>query len=156
MPDAIFDQTFLDPTVVAARLEARVTGLRRVGTARDMANASIETIQAPMAWVVIMAETAGEVRYQTSGMIEQLITARFGVVIAVRDIADRTGAAAREDLQPIRKAVLQALGSWMPDGANHNCRFARGALTSGIGRDGMMFWQDEFTVGFDRRISTEA
>ena len=156
MPESIFEQTFLDPADVAARLAARAPLLRKIGTARDLGNATVETIQPSTAWVVIMSEAAGDVRYEVCDVIEQLVTVRFGVILAVRDIADRTGIAAREDLKPIRIEVLKALGSWMPEGANHNCRFSRGALTSGIGRDGMMFWQDEFTTGFDRRITLEA
>lgn len=156
MPEAIFEQTFLDPAAIAARLTAKVPALRKVGTARDLANATVETVQAPTAWVVIMSEAASDVRYEVCDVIEQLVTVRFGVILAVRDIADRTGTAAREDLKQIRIEVLKALGSWMPEGANHNCRFSRGALTSGIGRDGMMFWQDEFTIGFDRRTILEA
>ena len=87
MPEAIFEQTFLDPAAIAARLTAKIPALRKVGTARDLANATVETVQAPTAWVVIMSEAAGDVRYEVCDVIEQLITVRFGVILAVRDIA---------------------------------------------------------------------
>lgn len=148
--------SFFDAGDAITRLKARVPDLVQVGGARDLGNATHETVRAPMAWVVVMSETAGPVRYESCGFIEVEVTARFGVILAVRDIADRTGTAARTALRPLRVAVQGAMCSWQPVGSNHACRFARGALTSGIGRDGMMFWQDEFTVGFDRRIIVEA
>ncbi|MDO5648862.1 hypothetical protein [Paracoccus sp. (in: a-proteobacteria)] len=150
-----FSQSFLDPADVAARLATKAPVFTRIGTARDLGNASIETIRAPMAWVIIMSEAAGDVRYEICDVIEQLISVRFGVVLAVRDIGDRTGTVAREALRPLRERVLGALCTWQPIGSNHACRFSRGALASGIGRDGMMLWQDEFTVTFDRRFVME-
>lgn len=150
-----FLDSFLDAALISARLRDEVPGFVLVGTARDFANAQAETLRAPSAWVIILAETASEPRYAVAELLDQVVTVRFGVVMAVRDIADRTGAAAREALRPIREQVHRAICSWQPVGSNHACRFSRGALTSGIGKDGMMFWQDEFTVSFDRRIHLE-
>lgn len=72
--------------------------------------------------------------------------------MAVRDIADRTGARAGTDLKPLREAVMLGLGRFIPDGADQAFRFSRGQLISGIDAQGGLFWQDEFTLRFDRRI----
>lgn len=146
---------WLDPHDVAARLRESVPELVEVGLARDLATARIETILPPSAWVVILSETAGEVRYEVCDFFEQVVTVRFAVVLGVRDIGDRTGTQAATDLLPIRKAVHRALAAWKPVDANHGCRFARGALSGSPGSDGTLFWQDEFTVAFDRRTQLE-
>lgn len=146
---------WFDPHAAVARLSAQVPEFILVGTARDLGAAQIETVRTPTAWIVVLAETAGEVRYEFGSFIEQLVTVRFAVILAVRDLGDRTGARAGADLQPIRQSVHRALSSWKPLDANHACRFARGSLVSGVGRDGTLFWQDEFTVTFDRRTTPE-
>lgn len=146
---------WLDPADVAHRLRVSVPDLVEVGTARDLATARIETILPPSAWVVILAETAGEVRYEVCDLFEQVVTVRFAVVLGVRDIGDRTGAQAGTDLLPIRKSVHRALTAWKPQDANHGCRFSRGALSGAVAQDGTLFWQDEFTVAFDRRTQLE-
>ncbi|KGJ23274.1 hypothetical protein [Paracoccus sanguinis] len=146
---------WLDPADVVARLRADVPDLVEVGTARDLGAARIETILPPSAWVVVLGETAGEVRYEVCELFEQVVTVRFAVVLGVRDIGDRTGSLATSDLLPIRKEVHRALTAWKPQDANHGCRFARGALSGAIGADGTLFWQDEFTVAFDRRTQLE-
>ncbi|TRD18345.1 phage tail terminator protein [Palleronia caenipelagi] len=146
---------FLDPQEVADRIRARVPALIFVGGAKDLGNATAETLRAPSAWVIVMAETADPPRYEICDLVEQPVTIRFGVVLAVRDIADRTGEAAREALGPVREALHRALTGWQPLGSGRSCLFDRGSLASGIGQDGMMFWQDEFLASFDRRITLE-
>lgn len=147
---------WFDPQDAVDRLDAEVSGFALIGTARDLGAAQIETIRTPSAWIVVLSETAGEVRYEFGDFIEQLVTVRFAVILAVRDLGDRTGARAGADLHGIRKSVHRAISAWKPSDANHACRFARGSLVSGIGRDGTLFWQDEFTVSYDRRTTPEA
>lgn len=146
---------WLDPAQVANRLRAGVPELVEVGAARDLASARIETILPPSAWVVVLSETAGEVRHEVCDLFEQVVTVRFAVVLGVRDIGDRTGAIAATDLLPIRKSVHRCLTAWKPQDANHGCRFSRGALSGAAAADGTLFWQDEFTVAFDRRTQLE-
>lgn len=147
--------SWLNPDIIRARIEARVAELVHVGTARTLGNASAETIRTPSAWVVVSAETAGDNEFASCDVIEQVVTVRFGVIVAVRDIADRTGSRARDDLMPIRQAVHAAICTWAPPDAHTACRFLRGQLTSSIGRDGLMLWQDDFSVAFDRRTVLE-
>lgn len=142
----------LDPILVADYLRTVVPAFVSVGLARDLATVRRETIRWPSAWIVSLAETAGENRYASDDMIEQPVTARIAVIMAVRDIADRVGAQAATDLQPLREAVMLGLGRFAPQDADQAFRFSRGQRLSGVDAQGGMFWQDEFTLRFDRRI----
>lgn len=142
----------LDVQPVADHLRNAVPAFVSVGLARDLGAVRSNTIRFPSAWVILLGETAGDNKYESDDAIEQAVTARIAVVMAVRDIADRTGAAASGDLKAIREAVLRTLCRHVPPGADQAFRFARGALQSGIAADGALFWQDDFTLRFDRRI----
>ncbi len=142
----------LDPVLVRDRLRASVPAFVAVGLARDLGAVRRETLRYPSAFVVLLGEQAGEARYACEDLIEQVITARVGVVLAVRDIADRSGTRAAEGLQDIREAVLLSLCRFIPEPGGQAFRFAKGALQSGIDSQGGLFWQDEFTLRFDRRI----
>ncbi|MBN7785137.1 hypothetical protein JYP51_09415 [Ponticoccus gilvus] len=144
----------LDPILVRDRLKTRVGAFRFVGLAADLGRVGLRSLQYPSAFVVLLGETAGETRYLTEDMVDQVVTARIGVIMAVRDLADVTGAAAATSLAPLREAVLLSLGSFVPESGGNAFRFARGALQSGIDADGSLFWQDDYTLRFDRRIET--
>lgn len=142
----------LDPDLVRTRIAADVPAFVSVGLAADLGRITRETLRWPSAWVILLGETAGENHFESCDMIEQAITARVGVIMAVRDIADRRGAQAGTALRPLREAVLLSLGRFMPEDCTTAFRFVRGQLQSGIGTDGGLFWQDEFNLRFDRRI----
>lgn len=142
----------LDVQGVADHLGQSVPEFVSVGLIRDLGAVRRETIRWPSAWVIQLAETAGENRYQSDDEIEQPVTARIAIIMAVRDIADRTGTRARSDLKSLREAVLLCLGRHIPPGADQAFRFSRGQLQSGVDQQGGLFWQDEFTLRFDRRI----
>lgn len=142
----------LDPALVATRLHTTVPAFLSVGLARELGAVQAATLRTPSAWVILLAEQADENLYASDDVIEQAVTARIGVVMAVRDIADRTGARAGADLRAIREAVLLSLGRFIPPGADQAFRFSRGSLQSGIDAQGTLFWQDDFTLRFDRRI----
>lgn len=142
----------LDVQAVADHLKASVPAFVEVGLARDLGAVRPNTIRFPSAWVILLAESAEPNRYASDDMIEQPVTARVAIIMAIRDIADRTGARASEDLQSIREAVLLGMGRLVPQGADQAFRFSRGQLQSGVDAKGGMFWQDEFTLRFDRRI----
>lgn len=142
----------LDVQAIATHLRASVPAFTSVGMARDFGAVKTSTLRFPSAWVILLAEVAGEARYANGDMIEQAITARIGVIMAVRDIADRDGARASLDLKTLREATLLCLGRHVPSGADQAFRFAKGALQSGISADGALFWQDDFTLRYDRRI----
>ena len=142
----------LDIFSIATHLRATVPACAAVGLARDLATIRREAIRWPSAWVIQLAEIAGDNRYASDDAVEQPITARIAVIMAVRDIADRTGKQASTDLHPLREAVMLSLGRHIPQDADQSFRFSRGQLQSGVDAQGGLFWQDEFTLRFDRRI----
>lgn len=142
----------LDVQALANHLQETVPLFVSVGLARDLGAVNRNTIRYPSAWVILLGEQASEIRYEYDDAIEQAVTARVAVIMAVRDIADRTGARARENLKPIREAVLISMCRHIPQDADQAFRFSRGQLQSGVDAKGGMFWQDEYTLRFDRRI----
>lgn len=142
----------LDPALIRDRLEATVPAFAFVGLARDFGAARANTLRWPSAWVLLLGEQAGEARYASGDVIDQAVTARIGIIMAVRDIADRTGERAATDLLPIREAVLMSLSRYIPEPGGRALRFAGGQRQSGVDGSGGTFWQDNFTLRFDRRI----
>ena len=142
----------LDPQIVVDRLKADVAAFRFVGLAADLGRVTAQTLQFPSAFVLLLGEQAGENRYASEDVIEQAVTARVGVIMAVRDIADRSGAAAATSLKPLRRAVLTSLCRFVPEHGLAAFRFSRGALQSGVEGLGGLFWQDDYLLRFDRRI----
>ena len=142
----------LDSTLVRDRLQATIPALAFVGLAADLGRIHERALLYPSAFVVLLGEQASEARYAAPERIEQSITARVGVILAVRDIADASGAQATTALKPLRAALLQSLGTYVPDPGGQAFRFARGALQSGVDRNGGLFWQDDFTLRFDRAL----
>ena len=142
----------LDPEVIRERLRLTVPTLASIGLARDFGAVRKATIRWPSAWIIVLGEDAGENRYASSDLIEQAVTTRVGVIMAIRDIADRTGARASTDLKSVREAVMLSLCTFVPEAGGQAFRFAKGSLQSGVDEQGGLFWQDEFKLRFDRRI----
>lgn len=141
----------LDPTIVKDRL-AETAAFKTVGLAADLGRVSARSLQYPSAFIILLGEHAGDNRYMSEDMVEQAVTARIGVIMAVRDIADTSGARASTNLAPLREAVLLSLCRFVPEVGGNAFRFAKGALQSGIDTHGGLFWQDDYTLRFDRRI----
>lgn len=139
---------------LASHLRGAVAELRHVGTARDFATARAGSIVHPSAWIIVLGENAQPNRYQTSALVDQRVTARFGVILAARDIGDRTGARAVGDIEEMRTRIIGAMASHVPTGCETACTPVSGRLLSGIGRDGAMFWQDDFQTAFNRRVTS--
>lgn len=139
--------------VLADHLRARVSDLREVGTASDFSRSTADTIVYPSAFVVPTGESSGPPIYATCGApLQQRVEFGFAVILYARDIHDRTGAEALQDIRVLREQILAAFGSRKFDGALDVCVPVRGRLLSGIGRDGRMAWQDDFRIPFHRTI----
>jgi hypothetical protein len=142
----------IDPVPVRDRLRDTVPDFRLVGLAADLGRVSASTVQYPSAFVIALGEQAGENRYQSCDIIDQSVTGRIGVIMAVRDIADRSGAAATGSLKALREAVKVSLSRFIPEPGGLAYRFVSGQLQSGIAANGALFWQDNFILRFDQRI----
>jgi len=135
--------------LIIARLKAQVSGLRKVGTAADLAGAQADTQnQFPCAFVLVLAEQGGAPRYM-SGLTAQKRTPRIAVVLAVKNVRDMIGNASGGDMELLRQQTDAALFGWMPDGDHAPLIFASGKLMGLLG--GELWWQDEYTTEFDRR-----
>lgn len=132
---------------------AAATPLRFVGTARDFSSVQEATIVWPSAWVIPLTEASGANRFQHAHVLSQQVTSRFGVVLAIRDIADRTGTRALSEAEEVRATVIEALARFRPPGAETTCHPVSGRLLGGIGAEGRMFWQDDFQAVFDRHLT---
>jgi hypothetical protein len=142
----------LDPRLVKDRLAQDVAAFRTVGLAADLGRIHARSLQYPSAYVVLLGEQARDPSYM-GDLIEQEVIARIGVIMAVRDIADTSGARATTTLASLREAVLLSLCRFIPEAGGTAFRFVKGALQSGIDAQGGLFWQDDYTLRFDRRIS---
>ena len=146
----------LDVAPIAASLRESLPSLRDVGTAANFGRLREQTLVFPSAYVIPLAETAGQNRFQTPAKLSQRVIARFAVIWAVRDIGDRVGSIAQGDVTAVRQAGLLAVCRFRPEGAEGPIEPSRGQLVSAIDADGHMLWQDEFSFPMNRSISVPA
>ncbi len=125
-----------------ARLESEAKPpLRKVEGALELAGLT-GAPQAPSAFVVPIAEDAGS--NHLVGAVSQENTERFGIVLALKAVNDRSGVKAAAELASMRAAVIDAILGWEPSADHTPCEFARGRLLNLTG--GLVWWQDEFTT----------
>jgi len=141
-----------DPSSVVDALRTALPDLREIGTASDLGRLSRATINWPSAYVITLAETPGQNRYQSDHIISQRVTARFGVIWAVRDIGSQLGSVADGDIRAVRAAGMLAICAHTVPDADGQCVPVSGQLVSGVDRDGQLLWQDDFTVDLNRFI----
>lgn len=135
---------------VVARLEAECPNLREVGDGAAFARLTENKIPTPSAWVLPLADRGGPNRY-ADAETGQEITAQFAVIMAARDIRRDRGSLALSELEETRLEVRAALRGFVPEGADSQCLYSAGRLVSGVGRDGLLFWQEDWSVTLDFR-----
>jgi len=133
---------------IAERLKDQVPALRAVDGAAELAGAMERLRNPPEAFVLLLAEDAGENLFGDLAVV-QMVTARFGVVQIVRNLAGAGGGAAAEELRQIRLAVRDALVGWQHPDGERTTTFRRGRLVSF--NDQLLSWQDEFETEFQIR-----
>lgn len=97
----------------------------------------------PAAYVVPLADSAGA-NLLAAGGSHQEVTGRIGVVLAIGAMAQRDGARASDDIDPLIAAIRAALAGWQPASAEAPLEFARGAI-AGITKR-IVWWMDEYTI----------
>lgn len=140
---------------IAEALRTGMPQLVEVGTAKDFGAAIAATLRYPSAFVIPLNEQPGPNRYQNHLVLDQKVLCRFGVIWAVRDIGDRTRSKGLDDITAVRSAGMAILGGLVLSGAETTCVPVSGRLISGIDKKGQMLWQDDFTVSFNRRLTTQ-
>ncbi len=135
----------IGPLVLKLRL-ASTRFENRIGGAAELALALQGTLQAEMAFVIPLSETASDNKLDNE--VEQRLTERFGVVVALQNDTtdkDKTGLTAYDSLFEIRAEIWKALLGWKIDGAESYPISYRGGRVLGINR--AQFWyQFEFSV----------
>jgi len=142
----------LDPTSIVDAIRIAMPDLRAVGTVASLAKLKLTTIAWPSAYVIVLGERAGENRFQSEHVLSQRVTARFGVIWAVRDIGSRHGTVANADIRTIREIGMLAITGHRVGGSDGLCMPVSGQLVSGVDKKGQMLWQDDFTVPLNRNI----
>lgn len=102
----------------------------------------------PAAFVVPSSETASENSLITA--VQQLITVEFAVLITARNVKTSTGADAYNAIQPLRKAIKQAIIGWQPAEEYEPVVYKSGALLK-LDEDAVMWWVDTFETSFIER-----
>lgn len=133
----------LDLDVIAARLRAQVPALKSVGGAADLDAAIEGAVTTPSAFVIPMAYDA-EKPYLV-GVHAQDTTEAFAVLLVTSNKRDGTGAAALQDLRPLREQVRAALAGWAPDPATGEPVSMTGGRLLAFPA-GRLWWADEFQV----------
>jgi hypothetical protein len=136
--------TLFDPQPVIARIRDQVPALKRVAGAADFAAAAPDAKQLPAAFVVALSDRAGPNRLAVQAT-EQLMDARFGVIVAAQNLRDPRGEQAAVELRALRAAVAGALLGWTPDGETlEPIEFAAGRM---LQLDNLvLWWQDDYTT----------
>lgn len=132
---------------IADRLKIQVPALKRnVSGAADFAAAREGLNSVPAAFVLPLMDRATPSSTQDESVILQLVTERFGVVLVVSNVRDMHGAAAHDDLEPLRDAVILALLGWPPSAGYHPVEYGGGRMLALNGDD--LWWQLEFVTGY--------
>lgn len=134
----------LDLQPVIDRLQGAATGFKAIGASAELDGAIDGTVITPGAFVLPLAEAATAM--DTLGRTSQRITQLFGVVLCVNNRRDAKGAAALNELHPLRQQVRAALVGWIPNADTAEpVHFVAGRLMKMDG-DGRLWWIDEFEL----------
>lgn len=134
----------MDLSLIIERLQAELTGLRRVGASADLDAAMAGLVATPTAFVVPLAESAESDGLLSS--VDQRITQNFSVIHVLNNRRDAGGAAALHDLHAFRQALRTALVGWVPDATNGEPVLYTGGRLLRLDGDGQLWWGDEFQL----------
>lgn len=126
------------------RIRASIPDLREVLGSAELAAVQDSYRSTPSAWVIAIDEVA-----QDSSLISttaQRVTARMGVILAVRNARDPRGEAGHDDLETLRDALKTALLGWAPTVEHDPATYVSGSLLKLT--DATLWWQDEFQTTF--------
>lgn len=139
---------------VIARLQDRVAALRSVHGAADFANASQHLKIGGVAFVLPLSEAAGDNQVAT-GYVRQRITTRFGVLLAVKNVATPTAEAAIAEIDGLIDQVKAALIGWLHPDASRTTLYAAGRAM-GVDAERVTWWICEFTSDAFYRTAGES
>lgn len=135
----------MTPASIITRLREQCALLRLVGGAAQLERAIEALTTVPAAFVLPARETAADSPFMDQ-LVQQELRAEFTVVVAVRNLADAAGSAAREELEPVREAIRAALLNWAPENATSGCEFVGGELAQF--KDSLLWWADTYATSY--------
>lgn len=121
----------------------KVAGAANFASARDDLKAK------PAVYVLPMADAAGANKLGGGGAIIQPVKERFGVALAISNLADQTGFKAQTELERLRSLVIGKLLGFVPGDGYEPCEYGGGGLLL-LGPD-VLWWQLVFTTGYTER-----
>lgn len=128
---------------VIDRLKA-TPGVRQVQGAVELAAAiSASNVATPTLFVVPMRDSAGRDQGFT-GDVTQQVQSALAIVFVVDNKRDATGAAAINDLEPLRIAVRKQLLGWAPPGMDAPFTTSGGQLIDMA--SGRVWWGDDYLI----------
>ena len=98
----------------------------------------------PACFVVSMQEEAGDNERMTN--VLQRVEMDVAVVLVVSNLTDATGAAARKDIEPLKRQLRETLLGWKPDGAEDVLTLVSGRMTNSKG--GTFWWEELFATAY--------
>lgn len=114
------------PSLIIPRIRAQCSAFaNRVAGAATYRQVSLQDdFPVPHGFVMPLSETAdGDVMISS---LDQELTVRFAVVVAVSNVSDERGQAAAEQFYTIRAQLLGALVGWTPDATKFSPILYRG------------------------------
>jgi hypothetical protein len=132
------------------RIRETVEAVKLVGGAVQFQVAAESNPKAVPACFVIPLEESPSPNEMDSFVIQR-VAATIGVVLVVRNVADKTGEAAGQDMEILRKAVKAQLMGWQPSAEYDPLERGRSGLLAF--KDGHMWWQDIYLTSYiDRSV----
>lgn len=133
----------MDLDLVIDRLKATLTGVKSIGGAADLDAAIEGAVATPSAFVIPLAYSAQSANF--AGAHSQDIKDAFAVLLVTSNKRDGVGAAALQDLRPLRMQVRDALAGWAPDATTGEPVLITGGRLLALS-SGRLWWADEFSV----------
>lgn len=121
---------------------------RKVAGAANFAAARDDLKNPPAAYVVPLSDSA-KPNALSCGGIEQHVTERFGVVLAVSNLRDTKGEAAQAEFERLRSLVIGALLGFVPGEGYDPVQYGGGRVLQ-IDAS-VLWWQLEFVTGYYER-----
>jgi hypothetical protein len=99
----------------------------------------------PAAYVIVKDEASGENQRMTGGVLQRT-EVDFGVVIVIKNVSDRTGAAATTAVEPLKIATRQALLGQTLAGTDDVITHVSGSLHKAA--NGELWWEEIFATAY--------
>lgn len=146
----------LDLSALRTTLAAALAPHPVAGAAEFAAIADTLVARAPTLWLMPLRETAAG--NPLVGALHQQITVTLGLVYAVRQVQDPTGAAAADSLVSLRCTAFAALLNTVPaliagaPAAHPEPLIYAGGQVLHFA-NALLFWQDQFTARYTLRVT---